>query len=90
MFHRLRIIASLGLDIRWAELKVTGCLTPDSCAALVPLIRRCSSLGFSVHVNLSLARHIGRTALTSLQDGSVLASVRATNLVRATSINKSL
>ncbi len=80
--HKLRIIVSLGIEVQHAEVKVSGCLTADSCAALVPVIRRASPLGFSVHVNLLSSRHIDQEALTQLQDGTILAAVRSTTTGR--------
>ncbi|MDJ0358242.1 hypothetical protein [Paenarthrobacter sp. PH39-S1] len=87
MYHKLRIIVSLGIDTRCAELKVTGCLTADSCAASILVIRCTGSLGFSVHVDLSSARHIEKTALAFLQDGTVLAAVRATSALQGIDFN---
>jgi hypothetical protein len=66
--HKLRVLVSLDMDCASAVIKIAGCLTDDSCKALVPLIRRLHGLspGIAVTVGLTDARHIESRGLQTL------------------------
>jgi len=67
--HKLRALVRLDMDCASAAIKITGCLTDDSCKALFPLIRRLqgSSPHLTVTVDLTDATHIESRGLEMLQ-----------------------
>lgn len=68
MDHKLRIIVRLDLG-QAATLLIASCPTDDTFKALVPIVRRTSSLVFgqAVCVDLSDARHVEASALEKLR-----------------------
>lgn len=67
MVHKLRVIVRVDFGAS-ISLLVTGCLTDDSCQALLPVIRRALSLlsGHPVTVDLTESQHIDSSALDVL------------------------
>jgi hypothetical protein len=69
MDHKLRVVVRLDIDRESADVRVGGCLTNDSCRALLPLICRISTLnsGMTVTIDLSGAEHVERGGLEMLE-----------------------
>lgn len=74
MDHKLRVLVRLDLDRSAAVLEVSGCLTAETCDALVSVIRRTGTLiegvgvvgGMVTVVDLRDADHIDSQALKEL------------------------
>ncbi|PVE16946.1 hypothetical protein [Arthrobacter sp. Bz4] len=86
MEHKLRVIIKLEIDHASATVQITGCLTPQGCKALLPLIIRAQGLSGSlaVQIDLSHARHIDAEALHSLEAYSLTGTVAADPQLRIT------
>lgn len=84
--HKLRVIIRLDIDHASATVQITGCLTPQGCKALLPLINRTRGLPncLAVQIDLSHARHIDEEALHSLEAYSVTGTVAAYPRLRIT------
>ena len=69
MDHKLRVLVRLDIDRTSAVIEVSGCLTADSCTALLPLFHRMERLahGMVITVDLSDAQHIERRGLEVLE-----------------------
>ena len=79
MDHKLRVLVRLDIDRVSAVLEVGGCLTVESCTALLPLVQRMDRLahGMVVTVDLSDAQHIERGGLEMLERFSAGEAVAA-------------